>query len=223
MPGILAGVAARTKALATAQTAGGIANALLTDAIAKGAAAHEARRAADAAIAAAASRRYLIRVFVRLPRSDADIEASAHVDASWVAEGDEAVEVSDAVEEGADGAPLAFRTLVVGPLPVTGADPVATVEARIAQWLEKKRSRHTRRVVAMAGGAPLRLHLGGEPLEAGLALLAHPLDSLAGRELRPGPDAAARASGAVGPSGWRTDVPEEAVPSPDEAGEGGEA
>lgn len=132
---------------------------------AAGAAAEAA--ASAAAGGAAEAVRYSIRALVRLPRTAEAVAAEAHLPPSFVAEGDSAVHYVD--EQDASG--MHFRTVTVGPQRVLRADSVAAVEAGLATWLTEACSRHTRRVLALAGGAALGLCLRGVRLPPDSCLL----------------------------------------------------
>ncbi len=211
LPRIYADVAARTAATAPGGAVAELLDGALVDALSGRAGRAGGAARPSSAGAAAAARRYAIRVYVRLPRSAAAVaaEAAAGGRAAVDAADADAVEVID--EDAAAGG--AFRTVVVGPLRVTARDAVADVEARIAEWLRGTRSRHTRRVLALADGRALGLFMRGARLPRADALLGFPLEELASLELRP------MASDDGGDAAWRTDVEEEGVAA--RAGEGG--
>lgn len=107
-----------------------------------------------------------------------------------------------------------FRTVLVGPMSIPRFATVAEVEESIKGWLAATNSRHVRRILAMAGGAPLCLFLGGRKLGREEALLGEfGLDkrSLVGLELRP------MASDGESSVQW-LEVREEPLPSREELG-----
>jgi hypothetical protein len=131
-----------------------------------------------------------IKVYVRVPRRPEDVEKNGTLPPGTRAIVDgrhdlEPVEVVDTSDGEGD-----FRTVVVGPVPVARVDLVSAIEARVHEWVQQHNNRHTRRIVAMAGGpaAPLALwanHARLPPGEPMLARKGNPLAGLEGLELRP--------------------------------------
>lgn len=152
---------------------------------------------------------YSIRVFVRLPRRVEDVEKWAHVPSGWVAPDEDPVEVTESVERDEAGEARHYRTILVGPIRVTGKDVVSKVEALIAEWLEKCNSRHTRYLLEAADEAVLALHVGDRRLDTTVRLMSMDQDDLTRLELRP---IRKLRNGKEVPTEWLTDIPEEDPP-----------
>jgi len=198
MPGLFDALAAtmerRAEAAATVDS--------LISGAAAAAAAHQAAALEEERKARAEmEKNYFIRVFVRVPRRAEDVLKFGQLPPGTLALVDartdvEPVEIIDS--SGSDGD---FRTVVVGPVKVRRIDAVKVVEANVHDWILLHNNRHTRRIIAMAGGpgAPLQLYANGERLPPERAMLAqagNPLVGLEGLELRPQKE-------------WDTSVPEE--------------
>lgn len=196
LPRVYADVGADTAAVSAGGAVTDLLDRALVDALCKPASV-ASRRAGKTPSA----RRFAIRVYVRLPRSAAAVASEAAAGIPSTVDGEDDVEVVDDVS--ADGS--AFRTVVVGPLRVTRSDTVGDIEARIAEWLTSTRSRHTRRVLVLAGTHPLGLYMHGDRLPRDVPLLSFPLEELAALELRP------MENETGGSASWRNDIEEENV------------
>jgi hypothetical protein len=184
------------------------------------------RRAAARKRAEEALLRYNVRVLVRLPRTQADVDGEAHLHKNFTLPGEDLVDVMDeevfnphgSTEEAGQSA--FFRTVMVGPLSVLRFDSVGNVEGAIAEWMGRVNSRHVRRIAAMADGAALALFSHGKRLPQGEELLGPNMERLRGLELRPW-----RPCGSCEGTPhehevaqWRLDVREEPLPSREELG-----
>lgn len=178
--------------------------------------AYAERVAKDKEEEAELKREYFIRVYVRVPRRSEDIATNGILShGTQIPIDDNCVGATEYRNHYGNETPLptvevfdsndgSIRTVVVGPVSVTKLDSVHLVESRIHTWLLNNSNVHTRRIVAMAGGkdAPLVLYLNGSRLSSDTILLARPLESLGGLELKPS-----------NTGGWVLDIPEESNPT----------
>ncbi len=226
MPAVLAGVASATDFIGGAgAVAVAAVDAVVGEALAR-VAAEGLRRAAERKRAEEALQRYNVRVLVRLPRTQADVDGEAHLHKNFTLPGEDHVDVLDeetfnphgSFEE--TGHSAFFRTVMVGPLSVLRFDTVGNVEGAIAAWLGSVNSRHVRRVLAMADGNALALFSGGKRIPPEEELLGPNMERLRGLELRPyipcknceGTEHSHEVAS------WRLDVREEPLPSREELG-----
>ena len=204
VPRLIADVARRTKALAN----GGGVSSLVDSAIAAALRIWEPvvvpGVAALSEASASSSARFAIKVYVRLPVEMAGEDIIASTGAGAVAGEGQSSDASETPVQVITEA--GFFTVVVGPIRIARDELVGVVETRISDWLcAKKGSRAVARVLLLAGGLPLGLHLGGVRLPRDAQLLATPLETLGGLELRP----IARVEG--GAAGWLLETPPPAV------------